>query len=203
MDFNIHEEYMERAIYLAKKGRGKVSPNPMVGCIIVKKGEIIGEGYHQIYGGDHAEVEALKNCKKDPSEASIYISLETCCHYGKTDPCYNAIIDSGIRDIYISMVDPNPKVNGKSIKKLEEMNLNVQYGILNDKSEKLKFNNTSYYSLNDGILYFDDGKTSCQADVQKDVSLGYLIGKIIVTCKKKEVIGAIINFKKNGKYGII
>ena len=86
-DYNIHEKYMSRAIHLAQKGLGKVSPNPMVGCVIVKNGKVIGEGFHESFGGQHAEIEAIKNCIEDPSDASIYITLEPCSHHGKTPPC--------------------------------------------------------------------------------------------------------------------
>ena len=138
---NIHEQYMERAIYLAQKGRGKVSPNPMVGCVIVKKGNIIGEGYHNFFGDNHAEVEAFKNCVEDPTEASIYITLEPCIHFGKTPPCSNLILENGIRDVYIAMADPNPIMNGKSIKLLKGSGLNVETNILNKEATYL---NRSY-----------------------------------------------------------
>ena len=131
---NIHEQYMEKAIYLAKKGRGKVSPNPMVGCVIVKNGHIIGEGYHQCFGKNHAELEAFKNCVEDPSDASIYITLEPCIHFGKTPPCCNLILENGIRDVYIAMTDPNPIMNGKSIEFLKNSGINVQTDILSKEA---------------------------------------------------------------------
>ena len=134
---NIHEQYMERAIYLAKKGLGKVSPNPMVGCIIVKNGEIIGEGYHAFFGGPHAEVEAFKNCIKSPTDASVYISLEPCSHQGKTPPCCNLMIENGVRDIYIAMKDPNPIVNGNGIKYLINSGINVDCTVLSEQAKLL------------------------------------------------------------------
>ena len=135
--YNIHERYMSRAIYLAKKGQGKVSPNPMVGCVIVKNGEIIGEGYHDEFGGDHAEVVAFKNCITDPTDAAIYVTLEPCSHHGKTGPCCNVIVENGIRDVYVSMLDPNKEVNGKGIDYLENAGINVQCGILESVSKNL------------------------------------------------------------------
>ena len=108
MKYNIHQEYMYRALELAKKGLGKVSPNPMVGCVIVKKGKIIGEGYHINYGGNHAEKEAFSNCSEDPSEGSLYVTLEPCVHHGHTPPCINSILENGIRDVYIALKDSNP-----------------------------------------------------------------------------------------------
>jgi len=135
--YNIHEKYMSRAIYLAKKGQGKVSPNPMVGCVIVKNGEIIGEGYHEQFGGPHAEVAAFKNCIKDPTDGSVYVTLEPCSHHGKTGPCCNVIVENGIRDVYVSMLDPNKEVNGKGIEYLENLGINVECGILKDVSKNL------------------------------------------------------------------
>ena len=135
--YNIHEKYMARAIYLAKKGQGKVSPNPMVGCVIVKDGEIIGEGYHEKFGKPHAEINAFKNCIKDPTDASLYVSLEPCSHHGKTGPCCNVIIENGIRDVYISMLDPNPIVNGQGMEYLRDSGLNVVCNILKTEAELL------------------------------------------------------------------
>ena len=135
--YNIHEKYMSRAIYLAKKGQSKVSPNPMVGCVIVKNGEIIGEGYHNEFGGPHAEVVAFKNCIQDPTDGAVYVTLEPCSHHGKTGPCCNVIVENGIRDVYISMLDPNKEVNGKGIEYLKNSGLNVQCGILESISKNL------------------------------------------------------------------
>ncbi len=148
-NLNIHEKYMSRAIYLAKKGEGKVSPNPMVGCVIVKSGKIIGEGYHEKFGGDHAEVAAFKNCIDDPTDSSIYVTLEPCFHYGKTGPCCNTIVENGIRDVYVSMLDPNEKVNGKGLDFLINSGINVQCDILKEDSE----------NLNKGYLHWIKNKT--------------------------------------------
>ena len=147
--YNIHEKYMSRAIHLAKKGQGRVSPNPMVGCVIVKNGKIIGEGYHEFFGGDHAEVSAFKNCVQDPTDGAIYITLEPCSHHGKTGPCCNTIVENGIRDVYISMLDPNKEVNGKGIEYLKNAGINVQNNILKNESE----------SLNQGYLHWIKTKT--------------------------------------------
>ena len=87
-----HDEYMNLAIKLAKKGMGSVSPNPLVGCVVVKDGRVIGEGYHSEFGGDHAEVDALKNCSESPVGANLYVNLEPCSIYGKTSPCSEIII---------------------------------------------------------------------------------------------------------------
>jgi len=135
--YNVHEKYMARAIHLAKKGQGKVSPNPMVGCVIVKDGEIIGEGYHEQFGKPHAEIMAFKNCIKDPTDAALYVSLEPCSHHGKTGPCCNTIIENGIRDVYISMLDPNPIVNGQGMEYLRDSGINVVCDILKSESKIL------------------------------------------------------------------
>ena len=132
---NIHETYMQKAINLAIKGRGNVSPNPLVGCVVVKNGAIIGEGYHKKFGDSHAEVDALNNCIEDPSGGSIYVTLEPCNHYGKTPPCTDYIIKSGIRDVYISQLDPNPKMSGKSIELLKSAGINVEYNFLVNKTK--------------------------------------------------------------------
>ena len=120
-----HEYYMRRAIELAKLGAGWVSPNPLVGAVIVKDGRIIGEGYHERYGELHAERNALKNCTEDPKGAEIYVTLEPCCHHGKQPPCTDALIAAGIKRVYMGSPDPNPKVAGKGIAILEEAGIEV------------------------------------------------------------------------------
>ncbi len=100
------ELYMRQALTLAKKGCGWVNPNPMVGAVIVKNGQIIGSGYHQKYGDLHAERNALASCRESPKDATMYVTLEPCCHYGKTGPCTTAILQSGIRRVVIGSKDP-------------------------------------------------------------------------------------------------
>ncbi|SFD08867.1 bifunctional diaminohydroxyphosphoribosylaminopyrimidine deaminase/5-amino-6-(5-phosphoribosylamino)uracil reductase RibD [Butyrivibrio sp. YAB3001] len=131
------EYYMRRAIELAKKGAGFVSPNPMVGAVIVKDGRIIAEGYHEKYGELHAERNALKNCSEDPKGASIYVTLEPCCHYGKTPPCTEAIIESGIKKVVVGTLDVNPIVAGKGVQILKEHGIEVIVGVLEDEVVKL------------------------------------------------------------------
>lgn len=129
--------YMKRALTLAKKGAGFVSPNPMVGAVIVRNGEIIGEGYHEKYGELHAERNALKNCKESPKGATLYVTLEPCCHYGKTPPCTEAIIESGISRVVIGTLDVNPVVAGKGAKILADNGIRVEVGILEKECRKL------------------------------------------------------------------
>nr|WP_051197246.1 bifunctional diaminohydroxyphosphoribosylaminopyrimidine deaminase/5-amino-6-(5-phosphoribosylamino)uracil reductase RibD [Butyrivibrio sp. XBB1001] len=130
-------KYMERALELARKGAGFVSPNPMVGAVIVKDGEIIGEGYHEKYGELHAERNALKNCRKSPKGATMYVTLEPCCHYGKTPPCTEAIIESGIERVVIGTLDVNPVVAGKGARILAETGIRVEVGVLEAECKKL------------------------------------------------------------------
>ena len=114
------ETYMRRALELAEKGAGWVSPNPLVGAVIVKDEEIIGEGYHEQYGQLHAERNALAHCTKSPKGATIYVTLEPCCHHGKQPPCTDALLAAGIRRVVIGSKDPNPLVHGKGIRILRE-----------------------------------------------------------------------------------
>ena len=130
-------EYMHRAIALAKKGAGFVNPNPMVGCVVVKDGEIIAEGYHEYYGGFHAERNALTNCNSDCNGATLYVTLEPCCHYGKTPPCTEIIIEKGIKKVVVGLLDPNPLVAGKGIKILEDAGIEVVTGVEVDKIKEL------------------------------------------------------------------
>ena len=130
---------MQRCLDLAKNGLGRVAPNPMVGCVIVKNDAIIGEGFHQSYGEAHAEVNAIKSVKNlvDLKEATLYVSLEPCSHHGKTPPCADLIIDSGIPKVVIAQTDPNPKVAGKGMEKLREAGVEVTMGMLEEKAKEL------------------------------------------------------------------
>lgn len=142
---------MRRAIDLAKKGSGYTNPNPLVGAVIVKDDKIIGEGYHEKIGGLHAERNALKNCKEDPKDAEIYVTLEPCCHYGKTPPCTEALIEAGIKKVYVGNTDPNPKVAGGGIKILKEHGIEVETGILSEECKKL--NDIFFYYIQSDIPY--------------------------------------------------
>jgi len=148
---NNHDDYMNQALTLAKKGRGLVSPNPLVGCIVVKNGKIIGEGYHQKFGGDHAEVMALKNCIESPIGASLYVNLEPCSIYGKTPPCTKIIIENSISEVYIGVKDPNPKIDGLGIIELEKAGIKVTVDILYEKC--LELNKSFFKWINNNIPY--------------------------------------------------
>lgn len=128
--------YMKSALELAQKGCGWVAPNPMVGAVIVKDGEIIGRGWHQKYGGLHAERNALADCKVSAKGATMYVTLEPCCHFGKTPPCTEAIIESGISKVAVGSADPNPLVCGKGLTRLREHGIEVVEGILKTDCDK-------------------------------------------------------------------
>lgn len=119
------EQFMKRAIELAKQGVGWTAPNPLVGAVVVKNGRVIGEGYHRKYGELHAERNALAACTEDPAGATLYVTLEPCCHYGKTPPCTEIIIEKKIAKVVIGSRDPNPKVAGKGARILREHGINV------------------------------------------------------------------------------
>lgn len=130
---------MTRCLQLAKRAKGYVSPNPMVGAVIVCDGKIIGEGFHQQYGKAHAEVNAINSVKNKEllKNATLYVSLEPCSHYGKTPPCAQLIIDNEIPRVVVAMLDPYPKVAGRGIRMLEETGVNVTLGVLEDEAREL------------------------------------------------------------------
>lgn len=131
------QHYMRRAIELAQKGEGYTKPNPLVGAVIVKDNKIIGEGYHQLYGGPHAEVNAFRNALEDVKGGKMYVTLEPCSHYGKTPPCALAIVENGIEEVVIGMKDPNPLVAGRGISILEEAGIKVTCGVLEEEVREL------------------------------------------------------------------
>lgn len=131
------QQYMLHALNLARKGCGWVNPNPMVGAVIVKNGVIIGEGFHQKYGQLHAERNALANCTQPTKGATMYVTLEPCCHFGKTPPCTQAIIESGIKRVVIGSADPNPLVAGKGTQILKENGIEVTEFVLQEECMKL------------------------------------------------------------------
>ncbi len=136
----MHEVFLKRAIDLARKGKYLTKPNPMVGCVIVKDNEVIAEGYHMKFGSNHAEINALKNLnnnknisKHELKQLTLYCTLEPCCHHGKTGPCTDAIIKSGIKRVVIGIKDPNPKVSGSGIKQLEDSGIEVLSGFFEEE----------------------------------------------------------------------
>ena len=132
-----NEEYMREALRIATKARGRTSPNPMVGAVIVKDGRIIAEGWHRQAGTPHAEVHALKMAGNLAKGATLYVTLEPCSHFGRTPPCANAIIQAGIRKVVAAMSDPNPKVAGRGFQILRDAGIEVEVGICEDEARKL------------------------------------------------------------------
>ncbi|MGN0181820.1 MAG: bifunctional diaminohydroxyphosphoribosylaminopyrimidine deaminase/5-amino-6-(5-phosphoribosylamino)uracil reductase RibD [Candidatus Ornithomonoglobus sp.] len=133
----MEEKFMKRAIELARQGVGFVNPNPLVGAVIVKDGRIIGEGYHERYGGLHAERNAIKNLTESAEGADIYVTLEPCCHHGKQPPCTEAVAAAGIKNVYVGSYDPNPLVSGKGFKYLRERGINVVENVLREECDAL------------------------------------------------------------------
>jgi len=130
-------EWMKRALHLAEKGRGRTSPNPMVGAVLVKDGRAIGEGYHARAGEAHAEIVALQQGREEARGATLYLNLEPCTHYGRTPPCVPRVIEAGVKRVVIGMEDPNPLVKGKGIEILRRDGLDVEVGILEKECRRL------------------------------------------------------------------
>jgi diaminohydroxyphosphoribosylaminopyrimidine deaminase/5-amino-6-(5-phosphoribosylamino)uracil reductase len=131
------EKYMKIALAQAKRALGRVSPNPLVGAVIVKRGEIVGVGYHHRAGTPHAEIHALNKAGRKARNADLYVTLEPCCHYGRTPPCVETIVDRGIKQVVIGMIDPNPLVAGKGVAKLQAAGIAITCGVLEDECRKL------------------------------------------------------------------
>ncbi len=133
----VHEDYMRAALALAHKGAGRVSPNPMVGALVVRGRRVVGAGYHRAFGAAHAEVNALRRAGSAARGADLYVTLEPCSHYGKTPPCVDQVIASGIKRVFIGQVDPNPLVRGRGIRRLRAAGLEVMVGILREECSAL------------------------------------------------------------------
>lgn len=130
-------EYMALALELAERGMGWTAPNPMVGAVIVKDGRVIGQGWHAKYGDLHAERNALKNCAESPEGATMYVTLEPCCHHGRQPPCTEAVLEAGIARVVIGSDDPNPLVAGKGIALLRARGVEVETGVLRAECDAL------------------------------------------------------------------
>lgn len=167
-----HEDYMKIALELAEKGMGYVSPNPMVGAVIVKNGKIIGKGYHRKYGELHAERNAFADCQEDCTGADIYVTLEPCCHHGKTPPCTDIIIEKNIKRVFIGSSDPNSKVAGKGVRILREHRTEVIEGVLKEQCDRL--NEIFFHYITTGKPFVTmkyamtiDGKIACRTGLSK------------------------------------
>lgn len=133
----LDQKFMHRALQLAEQAAGRTSPNPMVGCVIVRNGEIVGQGYHQKAGTAHAEVHALEAAQEQARGATAYVTLEPCSHFGRTPPCADALIRAGIQRVVVALEDPNPLVAGQGTRRLREAGIQVDVGILSAKAAKL------------------------------------------------------------------
>jgi diaminohydroxyphosphoribosylaminopyrimidine deaminase/5-amino-6-(5-phosphoribosylamino)uracil reductase len=142
---------MQLALRLACKGEGKVSPNPLVGAVIVKDGKIVGSGYHQRFGGPHAEINTLNEAGKKAKGGTLYVNLEPHSFIGKTPPCTEAIIKAGIKKVLCSIIDPNPQVNGEGVKKLKSSGIQVEVGLLSQESKRL--NEVYFKYMTSGIPF--------------------------------------------------
>ncbi len=146
-----HEKLIRRTFELARKGEGKVSPNPMVGAVIVKNNRIISEGFHRRAGAPHAEIEAIEKAKEPLSGSTLYVNLEPCCHWGKTPPCVERIIAEKFRKVVIATTDPNPLVNGRSIARMRAKKIKVVVGVLRKEGERL--NEVFFKNMRTGLPF--------------------------------------------------
>lgn len=134
------EKFMRTALKLAEKGIGSVEPNPAVGCVIVKGGQIVGRGYHKAFGGPHAEINAITDCRTlsvRPEGATMYVTLEPCCHFGKTQPCTEAILDAGFERVVVATIDPSAHANGRGIEQLRQAGIKVEVGLCEEEAQRL------------------------------------------------------------------
>ena len=151
MDTNADVRHMRSALELAAGGAGWVSPNPLVGCIIVRQGEVVGRGYHQRFGGPHAEVHALREAGNQARGAALYVTLEPCCHTGKTPPCVDAILESGVGRVIVGMQDPNPQVDGGGLSRLRNAGVDVTVGVC--EAEARRLNEAFVKHINTGLPF--------------------------------------------------
>lgn len=166
------DDYMRTALQLAEKGCGWVSPNPMVGAVIVKEGRIIGQGFHERYGEPHAERNALAACTESPKGATMYVTLEPCCHYGKQPPCVDAILEAQIARVVVGSADPNPLVCGKGIRILREHGISVTENVLKEECDRLNEVFFYYIQTNRPFVVMKyamtmDGKIATQTGASK------------------------------------
>jgi diaminohydroxyphosphoribosylaminopyrimidine deaminase/5-amino-6-(5-phosphoribosylamino)uracil reductase len=149
---NVNDEYyMRLALALARKGRGYVSPNPLVGAVIVKNGRIISRGYHHCFGGNHAEINALKNASEDVAGSTLYVTLEPCCHEGKTPPCIDSITKHKIARVVIGTIDSNPLVSCRGINYLQSYGIEIKTGVLENDCRKL--NEMFFHHMETGLPF--------------------------------------------------
>lgn len=169
------QDYMELALELAKKGEGRVNPNPLVGAVVVLENQIVGKGYHQYFGGAHAEVYALEEAGEKAKGATLYVTLEPCSHMGKTPPCVKKVIESGIKCCVIAMLDPNPLVAGRGLRALKEAGIQVEVGLCEAESKRINRIFCKYISTKIPFVFLKcaitlDGKLATRRGVSKWIS---------------------------------
>ena len=186
-------EWMLRAVELAKRGCGFVNPNPLVGCVIVKNGVVIGEGWHEKYGSLHAERNALKNCTEDPAGADMYVTLEPCCHHGKNPPCTEAVIASGVKRVFVGSDDPNPLVAGNGLQMLRDAGIEVVTGVCKADCDRL--NRIFFHYITTGMPYCilktamtADGKTATRTGESKWITGAESLANVHRTRKRVAAI---------------
>jgi len=142
-----HEYYIQMGLDLAKKGWPNVAPNPMVGCVIVKNDMVVASGYHEYFGGPHAEVNAINNLPPNlkPEDCTLYVTLEPCSHFGKTPPCVDLLLNAGFKRVVAACADPNPKVSGRGIKKMQDAGIEVTVGVMEQKARELNKRFVSFF----------------------------------------------------------
>lgn len=172
---NIDKYYIQQALTLANRGRLTVSPNPIVGCVIVKNGAIVSEGWHTMAGKAHAEIYAIAKAGTQARNSTMYVTLEPCCHQGRTGPCTDAIINTGIKKVIIATLDPNPKVAGKGVDKLRNAGIKVEIGLLEKQAQELNKIFFHYQKTKKPFVYAKwamslDGKIAVNGNDEKKIS---------------------------------
>ena len=210
-------KYMRRAIALAGRGAGFVSPNPMVGAVLVKDGTVIAEGWHKEFGGPHAEVHAITKAGALAESADLYVNLEPCSHQGKTPPCTELIIRSGIKKVIIGMQDPNPLVNGKGAEILRKSGIEVQTGILEAECKKLNEGFIKFITTRKPFVIFKyamtlDGKIATVDNASRWITgeesrrivhrLRRRMGSVMVGADTVIYDDPMLNVRLNGKQGL-
>ncbi|MFW6381692.1 MAG: bifunctional diaminohydroxyphosphoribosylaminopyrimidine deaminase/5-amino-6-(5-phosphoribosylamino)uracil reductase RibD [Bacillota bacterium] len=153
------KKYMKLALKLAEKGEGFTSPNPLVGAVVVKDNQIVGQGYHRYYGGPHAEIYALDQAGSRARGATLYITLEPCSHFGKTPPCADRVITSGVSRVVVAHRDPNPRVVGRGIQKIRNTGIKVKTGVLADEARELNKAFIKYMTADHPYVYLKTAQT--------------------------------------------
>lgn len=190
-----HEQFMLRALDLARQGLGKTAPNPPVGAVLVRNGTVVGQGFHSVAGKPHAEVNAIQDAGDCSFGADLYVTLEPCCHFGKTGPCTQAIIGAGINHVYVGITDPNPKVSGKGIEQLEIAGIGVTKGLCQHECHQLIAPFSKYVQTGLPFVVYKaaitlDGKTATESGDSKWISC--LESRKLVHKLRSEVDGVIV-----------